>query len=50
MGGALVGGVCSLAFGPAAAVPSSDSEKIERLERQIELLQKQLKALKTEMA
>jgi hypothetical protein len=48
MGGACV---CSLAFSPAAAEqPLSDSEKIERLERQTELLQKQLKALKTEIA
>ena len=44
MGGACV---CSLAFSPAAAEqPLSDSEEIERLERQTELLQKQLKALK----
>src|SRR5258706_7786879 len=48
-GGALVG-ACSLAFSPAAAEPLSDSEKIERLERQTEVLQKQLKALQSEIA
>jgi hypothetical protein len=48
-GGALVG-ACFLAFSPAAAEPLSDSEKIERLERQTELLQKQLKALQSEIA
>ena len=41
MGSALVG-ACLLAFSPAAAEPLSDAEKIERLERQAELLQKQL--------
>jgi hypothetical protein len=49
MGSALVG-ACSLAFSPAVAEPLSDSEKIERLERQTELLQKQLKALHSEIA
>jgi hypothetical protein len=49
MGGALAC-VCSLAFSPVAAEPFSDSEKIERLERQTEMLQKQLKALQTEIA
>jgi hypothetical protein len=49
MGSALVG-ACSLAFSPAAAEPLSDSEKIERLERQTGLLQKQLKALQAEIA
>ena len=43
MGGALIG-ACLLAFRPAAAEQLSDSEKIERLERQAELLQKQLKS------
>src|SRR6201997_3178132 len=41
VGSALVG-ACSLAFSPAAAEPLSDSEKIERLERLTDLLQKQL--------
>src|ERR1700758_3232290 len=41
MGSALVG-ACSLAFSPAVAEPLSDSEKIERLERLTDLLQKQL--------
>src|ERR1700727_1967575 len=41
MGSAIVG-ACSLAFSPALAEPLSDSEKIERLERQTELLQKQM--------
>src|ERR1700733_512629 len=41
MDSALVG-ACLLAFSPAAAEPLSDAEKIERLERQAELLQKQL--------
>jgi Tfp pilus assembly protein PilN len=49
MGSALVG-ACSLAFSPAVAEPLSDSEKIERLERQTGLLQKQLKALQAEIA
>jgi hypothetical protein len=49
VGSALVG-ACSLAFSPAAAEPLSDSEKIERLERQTGLLQKQLKALQAEIA
>jgi hypothetical protein len=37
MGSALVG-ACSLAFSPGAAEPLSDSEKIERLERQTKFL------------
>jgi hypothetical protein len=41
MGSALVG-ACSLAFSPAVAEPLSDSEKIERLERQTELLREQM--------
>jgi hypothetical protein len=41
MGSALVG-TCCLAFSPAIAKPLSDSEKIERLERQTELLREQL--------
>ena len=49
MGSALVG-TCCLAFSPAVAEPLSDSEKIERLERQTELLQKQLRALQSEIA
>jgi hypothetical protein len=35
--------------GPAAAQPQSDAEKMERLERQVELLQKQLKAVQDEI-
>jgi septal ring factor EnvC (AmiA/AmiB activator) len=50
----LTGGVfiaaCFLALSPAAAQALSDSEKIERLERQTELLQRQLKALQAEIA
>ena len=34
---------------PAAAQPQSDTEKMERLERQVELLQKQLKAIQDEI-
>src|ERR1700722_17869997 len=41
MGSALVG-ACSLAFSPAVAEPLSDSEKIERLERQTELMREQM--------
>jgi hypothetical protein len=41
MGGALVAS-CLLTWDSAAAEPPSDTEKIERLERQSELLQKQL--------
>src|SRR3984957_11738611 len=41
MGSALVG-ACCVAFSPAAAEPLSDSEKIERLERQTELLREQM--------
>src|ERR1700741_270925 len=41
MGSALVG-VCFLAFSPAVAEPLSDSEKIERLERQTELMREQM--------
>jgi hypothetical protein len=48
--GAALAAACFLAFSPAAAEPLSDSEKIERLERQTELLQRQLKALKAEIA
>jgi hypothetical protein len=43
-------GASSLAFSPAAAEPLFDSEKIARLERQTELLQKQLEALQGEIA
>jgi hypothetical protein len=49
IGSALLG-ACSLAFSPAAAEPLSDSEKIGRLERQTELLQRQLKVLQAEIA
>jgi hypothetical protein len=42
--------VCLLAFRPAAAQTLPDSEKIERLERQAELLQAQLNALQDEIA
>jgi len=45
MVGALLG-ACFLAFSPAAAEPLSDSEKIMRLERQTELLQKELKTIR----
>jgi hypothetical protein len=41
VGSALIG-ACSLAFSPAVAEPLSDSEKIERLERQTELLREQM--------
>ena len=41
-GGALLA-ACFLALSPAAAQPLPDSEKIERLERETELLQRQLK-------
>src|ERR1700722_191062 len=41
MGSAFVG-ACSLAFSPAVADPLSDSEKIERLERQTELMREQM--------
>ena len=41
MGSALVG-ACCVAFSPAAAEPLSDSEKIERLERQTELMREQM--------
>src|ERR1700721_907782 len=56
MGSALVG-ACCVAFSPAAAEPLSDSEKIERLERQTELFREQMSrqndlitALKQEVA
>src|SRR6516165_4899292 len=38
-----------LTIGPAAAQPQSDAEKMERLERQVDLLQKQLKAVQDEI-
>src|SRR6266851_5130034 len=43
-------GASLLALEPAAAQSLSDSEKIERLQRQTEQLQKQLKALQEEIA
>jgi hypothetical protein len=43
-------GASLLALDPAAAQSLSDSEKIERLQRQTEQLQKQLKALQEEIA
>jgi hypothetical protein len=42
--GSAIVGAWSLAFSPVAAEPLSDSEKIARLERQTELLQRELKA------
>src|SRR3984893_14717487 len=41
MGSAIVG-ACCVAFTPAVGEPLSDSEKIERLERQTELMREQM--------
>ena len=43
----VIGGL--LTPSPGAAQPQSDTEKMERLERQVELLQKQLKAVQDEI-
>jgi hypothetical protein len=44
-----VGASWLLTISPTAAQPQSDAEKMERLERQVDLLQKQLKAVKDEI-
>jgi hypothetical protein len=47
--GCAVGGSWLLTISPTAAQLQSDAEKMERLERQVDLLQKQLKAVKDEI-
>ena len=48
LGSAVIAGWL-LTTSPAAAQPQSDAEKMERLERQVDLLQKQLKAVQDEI-
>jgi len=47
--GCAVGAGWLLTNSPAAAQAQSDAEKMERLERQVDLLQKQLKAVQDEI-
>src|SRR5215471_21300317 len=48
LGSAVIAGWL-LTTSPAASQPQSDAEKMERLERQVDLLQKQLKAVQDEI-